>query len=66
MTERLLKITDVKDRTALAQSTIYSLMNKGEFPRNVKRGKTALWLESEIEGYIKMLKEQRDAHNRNV
>lgn len=60
MAERLLRLDDVKDRTSLPQSTIYALMCKGEFPKNVKRGKTALWLESEIDGYIRSLVEQRD------
>lgn len=66
MAERLLRLNDVKERTALPQSTIYALMYKGGFPRSVKRGRTVLWLESEIDGYIKMLKDQRDAHNRNM
>ena len=60
MSERLLRINEVKDRTTLAQSTIYKKMAKGTFPKNVNIGKTACWLESEIDKYIQSLVEARD------
>lgn len=58
--EQLLRITEVMEMTTLADATIYKLMKEGEFPRPIKRGKTSLWLTSEIEAWIQSLKDVRD------
>lgn len=52
--QRLLRLTDVIERTSLKRSTIYDLMEKGLFPRPIKisGARQNAWLENEIEAYI--------------
>jgi prophage regulatory protein len=57
---KLIRIEAVMDKTSLAMSTIYKKMKEGTFPRNVNLGRTACWLESEIDEYILSLIDQRD------
>lgn len=55
MTEKIdsLKIEKVKDRTGLSKSTIYRLMEKGRFPKQMKTSdNTVAWVESEIDGWL--------------
>ena len=50
---RLIRRKELEDRIGLARSTIYRMMNKGEFPKPVKIGRRAVaWPESEIERWI--------------
>lgn len=57
---KLIRIEAVMDKTSLAMSTIYKKMKEGTFPRNVNLGRTACWLESEIDEYILSLVDKRD------
>lgn len=53
MTERLLRIDEVKARTGLGRSNIYKRMALGKFPRHVPLGGGIVaWLESEIDAWI--------------
>jgi predicted DNA-binding transcriptional regulator AlpA len=47
-------------KVGMAAPTIYELIRKGEFPMPVKRGRSSLWIESEIDAWIAELKEERD------
>jgi len=69
--ESLLPITAPFDRPAkegvsgkvgIAVPTIYELIRKGEFPAPVKRGRSSLWVESEIDAWIAELIAARDRH----
>jgi prophage regulatory protein len=41
------------DKTSLCRSSIYNLINAGQFPKNVTvMGKRKAWLESEIEDWM--------------
>ncbi len=56
MSDRLLRLRDVTERTGLGSSTIYRYINAGTFPAPVKiGGVTARWLESEIAAWIEGL-----------
>lgn len=58
----LIKRREVLARTALANSTLYRLMNAGDFPQSVSIGPRAVaWVETEVEDWI----EQRIAAGRN-
>lgn len=47
--DRLLKISDVESLTAIKKTTIYLLMNRGEFPRCVQvTPRTVAWAESAV------------------
>jgi prophage regulatory protein len=51
---RILRRPDVTSRTGLSRSTIYALMERGTFPKQVKLGSRAVgWLESEIEDWLR-------------
>ena len=52
-TDRLLHVSEVRTRTALARSTIYRKMREGSFPVALKIGVRAVrWRESEIEAWL--------------
>lgn len=48
-----LRLKDVQKRIPLAESTIRLLIEKGEFPKPMKRkhGRSVFWLESDIAAY---------------
>ena len=53
MDDRLLRRRQVEDMTGMSRASIYRLMHKGEFPRPVKVGSTAVrWKESDIAAWI--------------
>ena len=53
MQDRLLRRRDVERITGMSRASIYRLMHKGEFPRPVKVGSTAVrWKESDIADWI--------------
>lgn len=54
-TNRLLKIKEIVYRTGHSRSHIYSLMKKGEFPKQVKKGNTARWKIEQVIEYINNL-----------
>lgn len=61
MSKRLIRITEVMDRTGLARSTVYKYISEGIFPKPIKLGSRAVaWVESEIETWIKNSIERRD------
>ena len=50
---RLLRRPEVESRTGLSRSSIYSLMDQGEFPRPRRIGKRAVaWLETDVEHWL--------------
>lgn len=50
---RLIKLTEVMNRTGMAKSTIYKYMDEGSFPKNVKLGvRSVAWVEGEIYEWI--------------
>ncbi len=53
MKERLLRRRNVEEITGLSRSSIYRLMQEGEFPRPVRVGPTAVrWRESDITAWL--------------
>ena len=49
----ILRLPEVKARTGLSRSTIYSYISKGDFPKPVPLGLRAVgWVESEIENWL--------------
>ena len=51
--EKFLTLSDVIDRVAVTRSTIYRWMQAGSFPRPIKVGIRSLWLESDIQAWIR-------------
>jgi len=60
LTYRLISIKEVCDTIGLSRSHVYALEAKGDFPRRVKLGKSARWVESEIQQYIRTRMLARD------
>ena len=53
MGDRLLRRRKVEKITGLGRSSIYRLMQKGEFPRPVRVGPAAVrWRESEVNAWV--------------
>ncbi len=54
MTNRILRLKDVIQKTGLSRSTIYAYMKEGRFPQAIRLGARAVgWRECEIEEWIK-------------
>lgn len=50
---KILRLPQVMNKTGLARSTIYKLIDSGSFPRPIPLMKrTVGWLESEVEEWI--------------
>jgi len=53
MTESILRLHEIKKRTALSRSAMYAAMARGDFPRQIQLSARAVgWLESEINAWI--------------
>ena len=62
MTDTFLRLPAVKKRTGFGRSHIYSLMEQGQFPRQIYLGpNTVAWLESEVSDWMKeQIRQSRD------
>ena len=53
MSSKVLRLTEVCDRTGLSKSSIYKKMDEFDFPKSISLGARAVaWLEEEIEQWI--------------
>lgn len=53
MTEKILRLPEVTNRTGLSRSTIYSRIQDGTFPKPISLGDRAVgWLEGEVQEWI--------------
>lgn len=53
MTQKIIRITQVKERTGLSRSTLYSLIKEKKFPAPVAISVRAVgWLSSDVDGWI--------------
>jgi prophage regulatory protein len=51
---RLLRLSEVIERTALSRSHIYALIERNQFPAQRKLGaKCSRWVEAEIDAWIR-------------
>jgi prophage regulatory protein len=57
---RLLPLAEVMARVGLRKTAIYDRVARGEFPAPVSLGATSRWVESEVDGWIAALIDQRD------
>lgn len=60
---RLLKMKEVLALTALSKASVYDLIKRGQFPKQIRLGKNSVaWVESEVYGWIN----QKIEMNRNI
>jgi prophage regulatory protein len=53
MTQRFLRMSEVKSRVGLSKATIYRLVAKGCFPRSIRLGEASVaWLEEDVIAWI--------------
>lgn len=61
--ERLLRLPQVMQMTALGRTSIFDAVKAGTFPRPVKHGAATMWLWSECQAWIEKLKsDSRGVH----
>lgn len=60
MTDKLIRIDDVMQRTTMSRSMIYKLMTKDAFPKSAHIGRTAVWSEKEVAEFIERIMKKRN------
>ena len=61
MPERFLRLREVQLRVPSSRSSIYLMISRGEFPRQISLGGRAVaWIESEIQEWIASRIQKRD------
>ncbi|HCD5199874.1 TPA: AlpA family transcriptional regulator [Vibrio parahaemolyticus] len=58
MSNKIIRLPEVKEQTGLSRSTIYLQMSQGKFPRSLSLGARAVgWLQADIDQWLDKLKE---------
>lgn len=53
MTDRIIRLSEVKSKTGLSRSSIYERIKNGSFPSPIKITNHAVgWIEKEVDGWI--------------
>lgn len=53
MNNQILRLPEVLDKTSLSRSSIYVLINTGQFPKQIKLGERSVgWIAEEINDWI--------------
>jgi prophage regulatory protein len=52
MNQRLIRLPQVKFMVGLGRSSIYDKIKKGDFPKQIKLGRSSGWVEAEIQTWI--------------
>lgn len=62
--KKLLKLPEVIKKTCMCRTTIYSMINEGKFPKQIKlRERSVAWVEEEVDNWIKdKIKERNDGN----
>jgi len=59
--KNLLKMPEVREKTGLSRSHLYSLAQSGDFPKPLKLSeRSSAWVESEVQDWIDSRIAQRD------
>ena len=62
--KKIIKLPEVKAKTTFSRSTIYRLIDMGEFPKQIKLAvRSSGWIKQEVEDYIEnKINEREVAH----
>ena len=53
MMTKLLRLSEVMERTGVSRSSLYLAINRGAFPKQILIGsRMVAWIEEEVEGWI--------------
>ena len=66
MTNKILRLPSVKERTGMPRSTIYLQIAQGKFPAPIKLGgeRAVGWIESEIDEWLNLQIEKRQVKDK--
>lgn len=53
MSDKFLRLPKVTEKVGLQRTAIYDKISTGEFPEPVKLGNVSVWLESELDEWIR-------------
>ena len=53
MSQRLIRLPQVKAMVGLGRSSIYDRIKKEAFPKPIKLGRLSVWVEAELEAWIR-------------
>lgn len=58
---KIMRLSEVIDRTGLGRSSIYKLMAEGQFPKNINLfNRSVGWVEQEVQDWIQKRIAERD------
>jgi len=57
-TDSLIRLPDVLEQTGFTKSDLYRKIRENEFPEPIRRGRTSLWSQNEVNEYIERLKKE--------
>lgn len=52
MNQRLIRLPQVKAMVGLGRSSIYDRIKRGDFPQQIKLGRSSGWVEAEVQVWI--------------
>jgi len=53
VTQKLIRLPEVRQRVPLSRSMIYLLISRGEFPKSVSLGRRSVaWVEVEVDAWV--------------
>ena len=58
--DRMLRLPEVMRRMSVSRATIYRMIDKGEFPKPARFGRSSVWPDADIREYQKKLVKARD------
>jgi len=65
-TTTIWRLPEVLRQTGLSRSTIYEMISRGEFPRQVKLGRRAVvWLANDVDKWIRSKVDSRSSGTRH-
>jgi prophage regulatory protein len=67
MSQRLIRLPQVKQMIGLRTTAIYERIKQGSFPKPIKLGRNSMWVESEVQEWIaERIYQGRDANQRQA
>jgi prophage regulatory protein len=58
--DRMLRLPEVMRRMSVSRPTIYRMIQKGEFPKPARFGRSSMWPESDIRDYQRKIVQARN------
>lgn len=56
---RLVRLPEIIRIIGVSRPTVYRLIERGEFPKPIKQGRTSAWPSEEVDAYMAKIKDER-------